>query len=436
MIFKGIITRLRFRFGKKECAFFDGKDEYELITSEHVEQGAAVVVEGEKQGSRIAATSVIVLTEKDSQEVLQNIENSLKDKLPEGPSIVKDEMTEKLWPDIRRAALKILLAKRTGRKVLLHFHGDADGICGAFAITGLVYAKALQQNSAIYSVRDALLDIEAMGQENPLVILLDFGSNDASADGLKLLKAAGIEFLVIDHHPTGEKAPENLLSPFTVGGDVSRYTAGVLACEIAAACGMNGMKELAAIACSGDKSQVVENGPGEARKAMVLDFLAAHISFGNNLGFYKKVMAQEELFQSIASQADESIAEAADKAMKGMRKTEKEGVEIFSFSLENVVVKGEWPPASKITTRIFETLKGEKPLVCIGQTDRSVIIRLNDSAATLGLSANSLAKKMVESMSDFVVGGGGHVRAGAIRVKTGFTKDVVNQLIENIGSIK
>ena len=50
--------------------------------------------------------------------------------------------------------------------------------------------------------------------------------------------------------------------------------------------------------------------------------------------------------------------------------------------------------------------------------------------------AAALAKKMAESMSDFVVGGGGHIRAGAIRVKIGFTKDVVNQLIENIEALK
>ena len=98
------------------------------------------------------------------------------------------------------------------------------------------------------------------------------------------------------------------MNPYKVGEDMSRYTAGYLASEIAFACGLPEGKaaELARIACSGDKSDIMSSGADDARKALVLDYLAAHASFGNNLDFYRNVMEKQDLFDSIARQADES----------------------------------------------------------------------------------------------------------------------------------
>jgi RecJ-like exonuclease len=255
-------------------------------------------------------------------------------------------------------------------------------------------------------------------------------------EGLGLLKAAGMEALIIDHHPPGKSNNSPMVSPFTVADNVSRYTAGYLACEIAVACGLlkeRGM-ELARVACSGDKSDILSSDEGDMRKALVLDFLASHVSFGNNLDFYKNVMAKDELFRSIMQQADESIEDAAEKALAKSKKQQEGAFEVVSFPLEALVKKGEWPSSSKITTRVYDKLcaQGDRPLLCLGYTDRSIIIRLNDRAAALGLSANELAEKIKSVMADFVDGGGGHAKAGAIRVKRGFAKDVLNELLRQV----
>jgi RecJ-like exonuclease len=424
---------MRYGGNGRHYTLTDGAEDYTFHSKEPLAQGNAVVVEGEIEGSRLRPASIVVLSgdeaKKTHEMVKTNVEASAN--FPSSPALVDDEMTAKLWPVMKKAALEFVCAKKLGRSVLLRFHGDADGISGAFALTNVLRCRAYQQNSAVYSVRDALKDIGTIGQENgPLVVLLDFGSNDASSEGLGLLKAAGIQFMVIDHHPPGSKAPASLLSPFLFSDGTSDYTAGYLACEIAVACGMDAGQglELAKTACAGDKSELIPNGKEERKKAMVLDFLAAHTSFGNNLGFYKKVMGKEELFSSIAQQADESIGEAARRAMTRAKRTKTEKLEVVTFPLDAVVKKGGWPPSSKITTCIYEKLSGEKALLCIGHTERSVIIRLNDAAAEAGLSANELAKGIVKSMADFVEGGGGHVKAGAIRVKSGFAKDVVAEL--------
>jgi RecJ-like exonuclease len=408
----------------------DGENKFFFQSAENIPQGSCVEVQGEVKGERIEPTLVVVLEGEQAEETIKEVKEKAAAQVKEGPLIFKDDVTTQMWPSIRDAAAEILYARKAGRPILLRFHGDADGICGAFALSDVMYCKTFQQNAAVYSVRDALRDIGNVGQESsPLIILLDFASNDASSAGLELLRAAGIQFMIIDHHPPGEKLPKQAVSPFCYTADGSKYTAGYLGCEVAAACGMDLEKarSLAKVACAGDKSLILSSDEKDIEKARVLDFLAAHASFGNSLDFYRKVMDKEELYYSISIQAKESIEEAASRV--SVKKSEQEGILVATFTLENVVKKGEWPPAGKITTGIFENMNGDSPLLCIGYTERSVIMRLNDAAVGKGLSANDLAKKTVESMADFVDGGGGHPKAGAVRVRKGFAKEVLNEIV-------
>jgi len=337
-----------------------------------IPQGSLVDVQGEINGERIKPSVVVILEGKEADDAYQKIKDNIQISA-DAPALLKDDITEKLWPQLKETAKELVCARKLGRMVLLRFHGDADGVCGAFAINEIVRCKSYQQNAVVYSVRDALRDISGIGQETrPLVILLDFGSNDQSLDGLKLLEAAGIDYLIIDHHPPGKEVVKRAVTPFSVTENGSRYCAGYLASEIAVACGMDIEKarDLAATACSGDKSNVIENGEKEVRRAMVLDFLAAHTSFGNNLEFYKNVMDKDELFYSISNQAEEAIDEATRKVRI---KEIKEGeLRIVHFALETIVKKGEWPPAGKITTRIFEEKMNSGPVIVIGYNERTL----------------------------------------------------------------
>lgn len=375
------------------------------------------------------------------------MEGTLGDVVEADP-LLQDETTKALLPKIRELGRRLSEARAERRFILLRFHHDADGISGALALSEVVRASARQQNSAVYSRKDAVRDLGNLAYEqSPLVLLLDFGMNGQSEEGIRLLKASGAWVAVIDHHPPSgsvEKIADACITPweFSKGRDSSKYTAGYLACEIAAAGGADRQKALglAKIACAGDKSGILPVGPAEKEKALVLDFLAAHASFGNNLDFYRKVMASDELFRSIAQQAKDSIEEAAQKAMAGMKKITTNDLEIVTFTLERIARIGEWPSSSKITTHVYEKLMGEqggnpKPLFCVGYTDRSLIMRLNDAAVALGLSANDLAERMKKTMPDFVEAGGGHAKAGAMRVRTGFAKEVLGELLREIAVV-
>lgn len=355
----------------------------------------------------------------------------------ESKPLVQDEMSGKLMPKIKELVAKLKKVKADNRFVLLRFHHDADGISGAFALSKVIGFSAFQQNSAVYTVKDAIRDLSNIShEEKPLVVLLDFGLNKESIEGLKLLKAAGVEVFAIDHHPPSKEVmevPDFVLTPweFAEGEDVSHYVAGYLCAEIAGAMGEDA-EEYAKIACAGDKSDLLGSDENDRKRALVLDYLAAHSGFGNNLKFYKSVLGNKELFDSMWLQADEKIAEAADKVMKTMKKKKAGGVAVYLLELEPVIVKGEFPNRSKITTRVFERLKRDGPLVVLGLGKRTVIMRINDSAAQKGIRADDIAKKILETMPDFAESGGGHGRAGAIRVKEGFVDSVVEEIIRMI----
>ncbi len=443
IVIRSYYTRIR---GENEYGVLiaDSGEERRIVCKDIIIPGACIRAEGELSAElKLITHKVEVLggeSEKAAYEIItKKIGSTLA--IPDKAAMLPDDLVmTALWPQLKEAAQGLAVADRLHRSVLLRFHGDADGICGAFALTSVLHCKAFQQNSAVYSVRDALRDISLIGQENrPFIILLDFGSSDPCNEGLELLRAANIQYIVIDHHPLGKKPPEKTISPFQVSEKASKYTAGYLACEIGCAIGLDRERafELAKIACAGDKSDILPIVKEDVQKAMVLDYLASHVSFGNNLDFYKSVMANPELFASIAQQAEESIEEAAQKAMEGMKSNKTPKLETFIFSLGRVVKRGEWPPSSKVTTRIYDKIRNGpeghgKAIICLGYTERSIIMRISDEAVALGFSANTLAQRMKDSMADFVDGGGGHVKAGAIKVKVGFVKEVLNELSREI----
>jgi len=357
--------------------------------------------------------------------------------------IVEDELTKKMMPKARQLAAMLKEAKARGRYILLRFHHDADGISGAFALSEVLRFFSAQQNSAVYSVKDAIRDLNNISyEEKPLVVLLDFGMNKESLEGLKLLKAAGVGLILIDHHPPSDEATgiaDFFLTPweFAEGKDASRYVAGYLASEVAREMGASTDRcgTYAKIACTGDKSTVLEAGDRERKSALVLDYLAAHSGYGNNLRFYKSVLENSELFDSIYLQADEKIDEAADKVMRTMKERKMGDVSIYVLDLEKAVKKGEFPNRSKIASKVFERLKRDTPLVVFGAGEQTVIMRINDAAHAKGIVAGSIAQKILEIMPDFAESGGGHGKAGAIRVKKGFVGAVVEEIVKMIGMI-
>lgn len=442
-----VITRSHFTKSGYLYKITDGSYTFSLVSSSNHQIGEVLRVVGvvedlsdfrirEEKSSAYSGDEELKVRKSIEQKVLKSI------KIDELPLMLDCELTQHLKPKFHEVARALIASQKLGRYLLLRFHSDADGISGAFALTQFLRCNALQQNSAIYSEKDAIRDLSTMHHEyRPLVVLLDFGANKESEDGLKLLKAGGVEIVIIDHHPPIENINNYatiFLSPWAVSSDdsSSKYPAGYLACEVARVVGSTAnLEELALISCAGDKSDILPVDENARDKALVLDYLAIYSAYGNNLNFYRSVFENSELFNSMLVQARDKIANIVKAVKPSMKQFDLNGVGVFVVELERAIKQNEFPSRGKIATYIFESLGNNSPVVVIGYGNRSVMMRINQLALDRGIAGDKLAVKIKDTMRDFVEAGGGHAKAAAIRVKEGFANSVIDALLKEIKSI-
>ncbi len=431
---KGIITRV---YGRGPFAYMlhDGMRSSEFESPEFFQPGESVsvaCVRSERSGKTILLAEKMEKVGDLYAEVEQKIMASSALRSPER----FDGNIEKMKEDFEKFARKIRAAQQLGRFITVKFHGDADGISSALIVKKFLRATYAQQNSAIYSVRDAIKDAEKTTQQfKPLLVLLDFGSGEDSAQGISLAKAAGIEIISIDHHPPNPSSVSSIafrINPWDTGcEDGSKYPAGFLCAVLARMLGMETMA-LENIACAGDRSTIIPLSQQDRDRALVLDFVATYSGFGHGLDFYSEVLAKHELFSSILSQANAKLEEA-DRLLKNALKTKSAPrAEICWFNFDSIAEKKEFPNKGKITGRVLEITGRTGPMLVIGYSKKTIVLRANDSAVANEIKANAIVEEMKTRLSGFVENGGGHARAAALRVKGSFETAVVEEIIKLI----
>ncbi|MEW6529099.1 MAG: DHH family phosphoesterase [Candidatus Micrarchaeota archaeon] len=442
---KGIITKV---YGRDSFAYIlhNGNAPVELTSTEFFQQGESVRAlcrSEEKSGKTILIAEKIEKCNDIYFEIEEKLERSAK--LSMSSSILNSKLSTPCFIsnsnkyDIEKIARKLYAAQQLGRFIIVKFHGDADGIVGALILRKFLKANYFQQNSAIYSVENAIKDIEKTGQQfRPLLIMVDFGSGEDSSAALALAKAGGIELISIDHHPPNDVSTSHFtlsLNPWNSENvDGSEYPAGLLCAMLASMLGIES-HGLEKIACAGDKSTVLPISDEDKNKALVLDFVATYSGFGNGIEFYSNVLSKSELFDSILAQANAKLEETDRILKKNIKCKSTQNIEIFLFNLDNIAEKNEFPNRGKITGRIFDLVNKEnkeKSVAVIGYSKKTLILRFNNSLVSKGVRANEIIRQMRNNFSDFIENGGGHARAAALRIKEGFENVAIDEIIKMI----
>jgi RecJ-like exonuclease len=435
----------------------DGEAEMEMHSREFYRIGDAYSISGTVEGGHGLFVLKPEKMEKKPASYAAVLKKAEENAQVRHEKFLADGLMEKLRGRVELAARKLSAARKLGRFILLKFHNDADGVAGALALIKVLgNVQSHQQNSALYRVADAMRDVNVIRYErSPLVVIVDCGSGEDSREGLQILKAGGAEIMLIDHHPP-EKGVEGLcstfLSPWAVSEEeeASTYPAGYLCCEVARACGKDladapllgekrergadgklGLEELAKIACAGDKSGIMPLSDADREKALVIDYMATYAEFGNRLEFYEHAMGEKELYSSILFQARERMERVKEEVGKMMKKRIEGPVAVYTVDFDKMSSR-EFPGKGKLTTRAFELVMHEGPVVVLGVWEGGISFRLNEDAVLRGMNASAVIEAVKAKMGSFIESGGGHGRAASLRIKRGYTKEVLEEVVNQL----
>ncbi len=404
---------------------------------EYVRMKGRLEFRGEK--AQLVCEQVERVEGKKAAEVVEKAESGAK--LANAKLFLDNETMQKLVPEMQKAARKLLAAKLLGRQVILRYNNDADGISAGIGVASVLRPakfSAVQHNSAIYNTADALRDISALrGAFAPLLILVDFGANVESVEALAIVKSAGIEILIVDHHPPASCAHE-LASVFVTpwrAGAASEYPAGLLCCEIAKIAGVEAgrMDAVSRISLTGDKSRLYSPDEEDERKALALDFLATYANFANTLEFFESVLTDEGLLAQIVGQAREKMENIAKMAGDYAREKQVGGFKVYLIGLDKLAKHNEFPSRGKITGAYFDSVKKEgEPTIVIGHGERLISFRANSAARDAGFNATRLIEELKSELRDGIESGGGHDVAASLRITKEFEKIVLEEVLKKI----
>jgi len=338
--------------------------------------------------------------------------------------LINNNSMNKMSDVMNSIADKLKLIKVSHKDVIIRFHNDGDGISGALSFSKYIRrARYIQQTSSIYSVRNAMFDLnELTGSRNPIVIFIDFGSGQESQEGLSLLKAGGVELIIIDHHPFFEEIVNYCsiyLNPWSYKSikNPSWYSAGYLASEIIGLLGIDCSKYGKISICS-DKSGLRKCEKEYSDFGLVLNYVAAYSTYRSSLSFYSSILENKELFTSMFIQANEKVEQLIFIAKRSMKKKKVGNFFIYYFNMGKTYKKYEFPGLGKSATQIFEKLiEGENtPSLLICYEPKTIVFRITNNAFELGADASRIINHLKRVASDMIISGGGHLRAAAIRI--------------------
>ena len=427
---------------------------------------------------------VAKLDEKEHGEYLDRIIGLQKKRaeIKEIPFLVKSPVLEKLKPLLLKAASEIKLAIIQSRPIIIRHHNDTDGYCSGYALEKAIIPLIEKEHGSekasyefflrapsqapFYEIDDSIRDtatslrnVAKFSNKMPLIIITDNGSTPEDLFAIKQGKIHGAEFIVVDHHFFDEDviSREVLthISPFLVGEDGAKFSAGMLGAELARLINnLPGLEILPAIAGLADRvdindPQIIEEYVKIAKKegytkellvniSKVIDFVSAKIRFMEVREYIGVIFGEPRNKQKeLVSLMAPYIIELEQKGLqiaKSSSKTEKIGKTTLQLlDIENTFPGfGFYPKPGKCVGMLhddLQTAKGVDNLVTAGLMNTAITLRATDKS---NFSTHEFITYLNEKTPNSFVAGGGHKNAGSITFLPNKQKEILELLKEFI----
>ena len=359
-----------------------------------------------------------------------------------------------LAPAIMRAADRVARSIASGSPIVVRFHNDGDGSSGAIALykaisslakagLGVAAPVSWRMNRGIsYSMESVSDDMAYFSSyssaEKPLVVIIDFGTSEESAEAMAYAEGR-IDIVWLDHHPIPKgfrkESVLEYVNPWNVGSD-SDLTAGVLGCMLASVLSGEDYADMEAASLVSDYSVYADPGDEAARStAALLDFFTSNGGMARGkkatpkqiLGILGDDEARAEASQFIDNAFDESIREG----MQTMKKySTAEGVPVRVVDFDRVASLGfGYPPMGKYSSKLHDRLEREAGTGTITIVRGGSYISLRISKSISGMVSILERIEELKGLESLGITGGGHNEAASIRCAPEHMDEVVESLL-------
>jgi len=430
---------------------------------------------------QIEVSGMVVLHGAEADSVHDRITAALDERAepPEIKPLIKSDVLDALWPEMRKLAKIIRRAVLTQQPIILRHHADADGICAAVSVETAIleYIRAnggdpdmdnflFRRNPSkapFYEIEDVTRDLDMLlkdnarfGQKFPLILLMDNGSTEEDMPSYKMTYVYDIDVVVADHHHPDETVDKYLrahVNPYHVGGDFG-VTAGMLGTEIARLISPNVETKILhfpAVAGVADRSeapeltaylQLIEGTYTEEEcrdMALALDYEQYWLRFMDGREIVKDILninnnldRHKRLVDLLTSEANAALEDQITTMMPHVKEQQlSSGARLFLADVEMFAHRFTFPPPGKSSGEVHDLLckkyDGE-PIVTLGLGPDFAVIR----SRGVQMNIPQMVRSMRDEMPGAGISGGGHLVVGSIKFVEGMRNEVISRMIEKI----
>ncbi|HUU79154.1 MAG TPA: OB-fold nucleic acid binding domain-containing protein [candidate division Zixibacteria bacterium] len=455
----------------------------------NIEVGDIVEVVGTVNTHRdmlqIEIQDMIEAGDEETKVILERIEKVLEEKSkPTDISfLIKDQVLEKMKPDLYNLAKKIRRSIFDGTPILLRHHADTDGITCAVALEQAIIPLIMEEMSETIAFRIkrspskspfwdfidvtkdvdfALQDAIKFGDKLPYVLLLDLGSSHESLASINFAKHFGINVSVLDHHFPDKIIQKNVeihANPYYYDGDYN-LCSGMLGVELARIVNPNisdKIDYIAAIAGLTDRVQgkALEQYLSRAKKkglsedflrkiGLAIDYQQYFLRFsdGKNIidslfGFENlNSKAHQEFVEFLANEAQTAIDQQLEICLAHLKEEIlPNDIILVSIDVEKFARRFEFPSPGKSTGAVHDKIcqqNPEKAVITLGLGPDFVVLRSKGAIINFPKIITNLKKKMPQAGAD----GGGHEVVGTVKFVEGMQLEVLDFLKKTFSKVE
>lgn len=335
-------------------------------------------------------------------------------------------------------------------KIVVKYDTDGDGLSGALIIYRMFEKLGknkdvayVQSPSPVYRVEDGIKDVEEHGSAH--FIFIDFGNNNDSEDGLKVLRKDAKSISIIDHHlSTREKGEKELVVTPVWHGLGPEYASGFICYEIARRVCEAQYDVLWKAALYCDKSTLKFDINDEIEETgLVLDYISTIMDREmHSMEFISTLIDNSSMRHTEYLTARDAIETATRYALDIAQVSELgNGIVLVLVEVGRIAEPGEFPPRGKVTGKVHDAMierkeLREKAVITIGHTSDSLMLRANRKALEAGFNGNEIIGELKGELGGIIISGGGHAGAAAMKFARGYDKAIIDMFAKKVAGLK